>query len=93
MDKVQLFCEFALLQAKSKQSTVQFKVLVYTNRLPNSKHFLLGLHLDVVHVGIFQLFSKMRIFLQVLNDFPEVAVVVQAGVLSNDIAHTYFVQC
>lgn len=28
MDKVQLFGEFALLQAESKQSTVQLKVLV-----------------------------------------------------------------
>lgn len=38
-------------------------------------------YFDVIHVGIFELFLKVGIFLEVLNDFPEVAVVVQPSLL------------
>lgn len=38
-------------------------------------------YLDVIHVGIFELFFKVGVFLEVLNDFPEVAVVVQPSFL------------
>lgn len=37
--------------------------------------------LDVIHVGIFELFFKVGVLLEKLNDFPEVAVVVQSSVL------------
>lgn len=38
-------------------------------------------NLDVIHVGIFELFFKVGVFLEVLNDFPEVAVIVQPSLL------------
>ncbi len=40
-------------------------------------------YFDVIHVGIFELFFKVGVFLEVLNDFPEVAVVVQSSFLKH----------
>lgn len=79
LDKVQLFGKFALLQNKSQHTTVQQKS---TSNLQNNG-ILVGLHLDVIHIGILQLLSKMGIFFQELDDFPEIAVIVQPCVLRN----------
>ena len=40
-------------------------------------------YLDVFHVCIVELFSEMLIFLKKIDDFPEIAVVVESSVLEN----------
>lgn len=89
--KVQLFGKFAMLQAK-KINKPQFntKCSMSTKSLQNNGMLsdCAETYLDVFHVGIFQLFFKMGVFLKVLNDFPEVAVVVQPSVLKHKPKHT-----
>lgn len=79
LDKVQLFGKFALLQNGSQHGTVQQKSI---NSFQNSG-ILARQHLDVIHVGVLQLLSEMGIFFEVLDDFPEIAVIVQPRVLRN----------
>ena len=50
-----------------------------------------ALYLDVVHVGGLQLLPEVRVFLQILDDLPEVAVVVQPRLLETQ-AHVSFVK-
>lgn len=45
-------------------------------------------YLDVFHIGIFELFFKVGVLLKVLNDFPEVAVIVQPSFLKHKTKHT-----
>lgn len=40
-------------------------------------------YFDVIHVCFFELFFKVGVFLEVLDDFPEVAVIVQPSVLKH----------
>lgn len=45
---------------------------------PSKRH---AAYLNVFHVCIVQLFSEMLIFLKKINDFPEIAVIVESSVL------------
>ena len=93
-DEVQLFSQLSLLYYKQiEQMLVLCKTkkekrtlycallfLIHFTTLTKPNKWKAG-YLNVLHVCVVELFSKMLIFLKKIDDFSEVAVIVESSVL------------